>query len=113
VTRGEIRIRDVALSREPWPEHEKRVSQAFDNQFQLPVLFYAACGISLFFGSIWIEAILVWLFVLSRLVHAAIFASTNNVTQRFAAYTIGYGILLFLWGELLLRLFFIWVWSRA
>ncbi|MEQ1900177.1 MAG: MAPEG family protein [Devosia sp.] len=113
VARGKVRIHDVALSREPWPEHEKRVSNAFDNQFQLPVLLYVACGNSLFFGSIWIEAVFAWLFVLSRLIHAGVFATTNNVVHRFSAYTFGYGVLIAFWVELLLRLFFIWVWSRT
>lgn len=113
VARGKIQVRDIALSRDPWPEQEKRVSQAFDNQFQLPVLFYLACGISLFYGSIWIEAVIAWLFVGSRIVHATIFASSNNVMWRFPAYTLGYGILIVFWLELLARLFFIWVWSRT
>ena len=113
VSSGKMKMRDMALSREPWPEHEKRVSHAFDNQFQLPVLFYVACGLSLFFGSIWIEAVLAWLFVGSRIVHAVVFASRNHVPSRFAAYVVGLGVLSFFWLELIARLFFIWVWNRV
>ena len=89
VTSGRMPLRDVALSREPWPVHEKRVSNAFDNQFQLPVLFYVACGLALYFQPSWLEVALAWGFVLSRVVHAAVFATTNNVPQRFLAYTVG------------------------
>lgn len=113
VMSGKVRMGDIALSREPWPEHEKRVSNAFDNQFQLPVLFYVACGLSLAFGSIWIEVVLAWLFVLTRVVHAGVFAWRNHVPARFFAYTLGYGVLGFFWLELIARLFFIWVWNRV
>src|SRR6478609_2446836 len=90
VMSGRMRMGDIALSRDPWPMHEKRVSNAFDNQFQLPVLFYVACGLSLAFGSIWIEAVLAWLFVASRIVHAAVFAWRNHVPSRFASYAVGF-----------------------
>jgi hypothetical protein len=107
VARGRIHIRDIALSREPWPDNEKRVSNAFDNQFQLPVLFYVACGLALYFGAIWIEVLLAWLFVLSRLAHAAIFAYDNHVIRRFSAYTLGAVALALLWLDLVVRLILI------
>ena len=66
VTSGKMPVAKVALSREPWPEHEKKVANAFDNQFQLPVLFYVAIGLTLYFGATWIEVVLAWLFVVSR-----------------------------------------------
>ncbi len=113
VASGRMRMGDIALSREPWPEHEKRVSNTFDNQFQLPVLFYVACGISLFLGSIWIEAVVAGLFVASRIVHAAIFAWRNHVPSRFATYTIGLGLLILFWLELIARVFFIAIWNRV
>ncbi len=101
---GRIKVDDVALSRDPWPIQEKRVSNAFDNQFQLPVLFYVACGLALYFGPGALEAILAWLFVLTRIAHAAVFATTNNVGQRFAAYSLGFAVLGILWIDLAVRL---------
>ena len=104
VMRGKVDMEAIALSREPWPEGEKRVSNAFDNQFQLPVLFYLCGGLSLLFGAGVLEAVLGWAFVLSRIVHAAIFAITNNVRHRFAAYTMGYAVLIAFWLDLAVRL---------
>lgn len=112
VLQKRVRVRDVALSREPWPEHEKRVSNAFDNQFQLPVLFYVAGGVSLAFGPIGFEAAVAWLFVATRVVHALVFATTNNVNRRFFAYTAGYVVLSVFWLELILRLCFLMIWNR-
>ena len=113
VMNHKVQIKDVALSREAWPEQEKRVSNAFDNQFQLPVLFYVAGAVSLHFGTIWIEVLLAWLFVATRLVHAAVFATTNNVAHRFSAYTAGYALLGLFWLELIVRLVFMLVWNRT
>ena len=107
VASGKMPVAKVALSREPWPEHEKKVSNAFDNQFQLPVLFYLACGLTIYFGTGWIEVVLAWLFVLSRIVHMLIFITRNRVYRRFFAYTFGYAILCVFWVDLALRLVFI------
>ena len=113
VSSGKMRMGDMALSREPWPEHEKRVSNAFDNQFQLPVLFYVACGLSLYFGAVWLEAVIAVLFVVSRIAHAAVFAWRNHVPSRFAFYTIGLALLGIFWLELIVRLVLIALGNRA
>jgi hypothetical protein len=101
---GKVRIRDVALSREPWPEREKQVSNAFDNQFQLPVLFYLACGLSILMQSGWLDVVLAWAFVVTRYVHAFIFVTDNHVVRRFFAYSAGYFILCFFWAWIGFRL---------
>ena len=113
VSKGDMRMREIALSRDPWPEHEKRVSNAFDNQFQLPVLFYVACGLSMGFGTIWIETVLAWAFVLTRIAHAFVHATRNHVPTRFFFFTAGFAVMGIFWLELLARLFFIAVWNRV
>lgn len=112
VTRGEIPIKEIALSREAWPQRGKQVSNAFDNQFQLPVLFFVAALISLYLQPTWFDALLAWAFVASRFVHAAIFVTTNHVVRRFAAYAVGYGILCAMWLLLIMRVLLAFV-SRA
>ena len=112
VASGKMPVEDIALSRDPWPEAEKKVSNAFDNQFQLPLLFYVASGLTLYFATGWIEVALAWLFVLSRIVHAVIFATRNRVYWRFFAYTFGYGLLALWWIDLVVRLVLIAVGSH-
>ncbi|MDB5507234.1 MAG: hypothetical protein JWR75_1872 [Devosia sp.] len=102
-----ISIKDIALSRDPWPEHEKRVSNAFDNQFEIPVLFYLVAFMSLYLGVTLLEAGLGFLFAVSRIAHAAIFAINNNVFRRFWAFSTGYVLIVLLFIELFARLFFI------
>jgi hypothetical protein len=104
IGRGKIRIADIAMSREPWPDDAKLASNAFDNQFQLPVLFYVAVFAALYLGPVWFEAALAWGFVISRIVHAAIHVTSNHVIRRFTAYVTGYAILIVFLLELAVRL---------
>jgi len=104
IMRGEVKIRDMALSREPWPEREKKVSNAFDNQFQLPVLFYVGCIVALFLGPTWFDLVLAWAFVVTRYAHAFIHVTDNHVIRRFWAYTAGLAILTLFWLVLIVQL---------
>lgn len=105
VTAGKVRIRDIALSREAWPERVRQVANAVDNQFQLPLLFYVAVTLLLWSGTAgWVEVALGWLFVALRLLHAYIHTSSNRVDQRFLVYTAGFGVLAVLWLAVAFRL---------
>ena len=55
-------------------------------------------------GVGWLEAVLAWAFVVSRIVHAVIFVTRNRVQQRFFAYAIGYFLLVVFWIDLVVRL---------
>ncbi|WP_417580830.1 MAPEG family protein [Pelagibacterium sp.] len=99
-----IAVRDIALDASPWPEGAKKASNAFDNQFQLPVLFVIGIGMALYLGAGWPEAVLAWAFVLSRIVHAAIHVTSNNVYRRFSAYVFGFAVLIALWCVIFGRL---------
>lgn len=99
-----VRIADIALSRDPWPDDAKRAANAFDNQFQLPILFFVAAGIAVYFGANWIDGALALAFAVSRIGHALIFIITNHVVHRFAFYVAGYTILSVWWTFLAVRL---------
>lgn len=107
ITAGKVRIGDIALSREAWPDREKQISNAFDNQFQLPLLFYVGVFAALHFGPIWFEVLLAWLFVISRCVHAFIHVTDNHVIRRFWAYVVGLSLLCIFWLDLAIRLILI------
>jgi hypothetical protein len=104
VMQGKISVGAIALSREPWPDREKQVANAFDNQFQLPVLLFVAGFAALYLGPSLLEVLLAWLFVLSRIVHAAVHITSNDVIRRFWAYSFGYAVLIGLWLDLVVRL---------
>ena len=105
VARGEIAVKDIAVDRDAYPLKARLLSNSFDNQFQLPVLFYLAALLALWSGGAgWVEVVLAGLFVALRYVHAAIHVTTNRVYRRFAVYCAGLVVLALLWLWLVLRL---------
>jgi hypothetical protein len=104
VLQGKVRIADIAIDKEAWPERSRLVANALSNQFEVPVLFFVAALVSLYFGPTLIEMIVAWLFVISRYVHAYIHVTTNHVVHRFSVYATGVVIVGLFWLELLIRL---------
>ena len=105
VMSGEIPLKDIAVGGDAYPLKARLLSNNFDNQFQLPILFYIAALLALWSGGTnWLEVALAWAFVASRYVHAAIHVTTNNVERRFVVYAAGLAVLAILWLLLLLRL---------
>lgn len=105
VMRGEIKVADIAVEKEAYPLKARLLSNSFDNQFQLPLLFFVGALAALHFGLLdWFTVGLAWLFVFLRYVHAAIHVTTNRVYRRFAAYTAGLAVLALFWLWLVLRL---------
>ncbi|WDR06130.1 MAPEG family protein [Devosia rhodophyticola] len=105
VMSGEIRVKDIAVERTAYPLKARLLSNNFDNQFQLPVLFYLASALSLWAGGTgWVEVTLAWAFVVLRYIHTAIHVTTNRVHRRFAAYVLGMLVLALLWLWLTIRL---------
>ena len=103
VMRGEIAVADIAVDRTAYPLRARLLSNNFDNQFQLPVLFYVACLLSLIVGGTgWAEVLLAALFVVLRYGHAAIHVTSNNVLHRFGVYFAGLVVLALLWLWLVL-----------
>jgi hypothetical protein len=96
--KGEVKLKEVALGQDAWPEHIRQLSRNFENQFEMPVLFYAAVAIALALKAV--DGTLVWLawgFVISRLAHAFVHTSSNSVRLRFNAYLVGVVLLGALW----------------
>jgi hypothetical protein len=105
IARGEIRIADIAVDRTGYPLKAKLLSNSFDNQFQLPVLFFVAALLMLQLGLVgWADVLLAWLFVALRLTHALIHVTTNRVPRRFVVYTAGLAVLTLFWLWLALRI---------
>ena len=105
VMRGEIRVSDIAVEKDAYPLKARLLSNSFDNQFQLPVLFFVGALTALHLGlSDWLLVATAWLFVALRYLHAAIHVTTNRVYRRFTAYVAGLAVLGLFWLWLVLRL---------
>jgi hypothetical protein len=90
VKAGQVNRADAALDPSAWPESVLKVSNNINNQFQVPVLFYAL-ALMIFVTDNTTSLIIVYmgLFVLTRYVHAYIHVTSNYVPYRLKAFTIG------------------------
>jgi hypothetical protein len=95
---GATQARDIALGQPGWPEQATKVANAYANQFQLPVLYYVLIALVLLVAPAAPGMVpLSWLFVVSRLFHALIHVTTNNVPRRFFVFLAGVVILALMW----------------
>lgn len=98
---GETAVRDIALGQQAWPERVTKIGNAFNNQFQLPVLMYVAVGIAILTRQADIAMVaLAWAFVATRLAHAVVHTTSNHVPRRFNAYVAGFFALAAMWAYL-------------
>ena len=95
---GKVRMGDIALGEPGWPAQETRAANAFNNQFQVPVLFYVLVILALFTRKTDLLFVaLAWIFVATRVVHALIHTTANDVRQRFLAFLAGVIVLMAMW----------------
>ena len=99
-------INDIAMNRpDDWDEPATKLSNNFKNQFEMPVLFFAAIGFALAFRMV--DPVLVglaWLFVIARAVQTYIHIGDNKVPPRAIAYLVGVAALLGMWLYLAVRI---------
>ena len=75
------------------------------DQFETPVLFYILIALALPLRHADLFIVLMsWVFVVTRFVHAGIFATTNNLGQRGSAWFAGEVVLLAMWIYFALRI---------
>ena len=98
VSRGETKIRDIALRQPAWPAQATQISNCYDSQFQLPLLFYVLVILA------WVTrqadlvfVVTAWIFVLARLAHAYVHTTSNHVPTRFWVFAVGMLVLLLMW----------------
>ena len=102
---GQVKMGDVALGQTNWPPRVQAAANAFSNQFELPVLFYALVPLALLTRKAdLLFVVLAWAFVATRLVHAGVFVTSNHVPTRFRAYMAGVLVLFVLWAVFAVRI---------
>ena len=105
VRAGGVRREDVILGERSWPAPAQQAANAFSNQFELPVLYFALVPLALFTRKADVAFVAMsWIFVASRVVHAAVYVTTNHVPYRFAAYAVGAVTLMLMWLVFALRI---------
>jgi hypothetical protein len=101
----QVKMADVALGQLNWPAKVQQISNNYNSQFQLPVLFYVLTLLAIVLHQADVLfVVLAWLFVLSRLLHAYIHTGTNYVRHRFNAFATGVFILMAMWAIFAVRI---------
>jgi hypothetical protein len=105
VRAGEVKIRDIALRQPNWPTGPTQISNAYENQFELPVLFYVLTILA------WVTrqadllfVVMAWIFVALRLLHAYIHVTSNRVPRRFGVFAAGAILLAVMWLIYMVRM---------
>ena len=102
---GETKPRDIALGQQNWPVRTTQVGNCYRNQFEVPVLFYVLITLALPLRHADLVIVLLsWVFVVTRLVHAGIFVTSNRVSRRGLAWLAGALVLLVMWIYFALRI---------
>jgi hypothetical protein len=95
---GAVRRAEVSMGERAWPASAQWAANAFSNQFELPLLFFALVPLAIYTRKAdLLFVVLSWVFVLSRIVHAGAYVTTNRVPVRFGAYIVGAVALMLLW----------------
>ncbi len=80
------------------PEIVTKTSRNFNNQFEVPVLFYVVCCLYISLGiESDLAVIFAWLFVVSRMVHSYIHLTYNYIIHRMLSFWAGLMFVLALW----------------
>jgi hypothetical protein len=102
---GEVRMKQIALGNEAWPDKPKQISNAFHNQLELPFLFYFLVGFAMATKQAdLLFVIMSWLFVAARYAHAFVHITSNNVPVRFNLFGLGAFVLAAMWIIFALRI---------
>ena len=99
VKNGEMKISYFRLmSGEALPENVAKTTRSFNNQFEVPMLFYVIATLHMIMDLDNLAAqALAWLFVLLRYAHAYIHLGSNNVKFRMLTFFSGLLVLVALW----------------
>ena len=91
---GQVKISQIALGQGAWPDQAKQINRAYQNQLELPVLFYVL--VTRQENALFVA--MEWLFVASRLAHAYVHVTSNHVVRRFQVFTAGFCVLAAMWA---------------
>ena len=80
------------------PETMAKVSRHFDNMFEVPTIFYAACLTAMFTSHTGtLMQTLAWIFVGARAAHAYIHITYNNILHRMFSFITGFAVVIVMW----------------
>jgi hypothetical protein len=103
---GKIEPSAVVLSAAAWPARVQQIGNCLENQFEAPVLFYVVVLLAIETHRADLPfVVLEYVFVTTRLWHAAIHTGSNHLMKRTLAFGFGILTLLAMWLLFAARLF--------
>jgi hypothetical protein len=103
--RGDIRPEQVSLREPNWPPRALQVGYSFQNQFELPMLFYVLTILVMYTKHADILFVtMAWIFVVMRLAHAFVHCTSNNLSARGGFFGIGALVLAIMWVIFIVRI---------
>ncbi len=104
--RREIKWQDMALRQTQWPGRVQQIGNCFENQFEIPVLFYVLVVLAITAKKADLLFVAMeWLFVATRLAHAYVFTTSNYVPLRGKFFIVGTIILFLMWVIFAIQIF--------
>ena len=104
--RREIKWQDIALRQTSWPGRVQQIGNCFENQFEIPVLFYVLVVLAIAAKKAdLLFVVMEWLFVATRLAHAYVFTTSNYVPLRGQFFIVGTIILFLMWVIFAIQIF--------
>jgi hypothetical protein len=105
MSRREVKPQDIDLGQPNWPRRTTQIGNAYRNQFELPVLFYVLTILAIITRHAdFLFVVLAWVFVLSRLVHAYIHVTSNDLRSRGLWFGVGAVVLFIMWLIFIVRI---------
>jgi hypothetical protein len=102
VARGEVKYSAFEFSRNE-PPSVARITRNLANQFELPVIFYAAVVLLVVIGRVTtLDVLAAWVFVGGRVIHTLAQTRTNDVPLRGRVFLINFAAVFVLVGHLVM-----------
>lgn len=85
----------------PPPDKVLIIGRHYDNNFQVPLLFFVSCLTHMMIGSVNMYTVgLAWFFVLSRFFHSFVHLGSNDVRFRVTGFALGWLAIVLMWVQL-------------
>ncbi|WP_252730720.1 MAPEG family protein [Colwellia sp. E2M01] len=86
------------------PDFITKTTRNFNNQFEIPTLFYVVCTLYICFGiESSVALVFAWLFIISRVAHSIIHLTYNHILHRMLTFWASFMCVMALWINLLIQ----------
>jgi hypothetical protein len=103
---GRARMKEVVVDSRAFPDDVRKLGNNYDNQFQLPLFWYAGIAFTLILNvGDGVLVALSWAFLALRVGHSFVHVGRNQLVRRFYVFTAGAVVLTAYWLWLAYKVF--------